>query len=323
MPSYTNAELERDVRALARPEGRMVGTAGHARAAEYLKRRLGDLGLRPYAGDGFGLPYVRSGIAFENIVGIAPSGSGAEAEPVLIAAHYDTAGPKPGADDNAAAVAIALGVAARLVDRPAARDVAIALFDAEEPPFFQTPSMGSVRFVRRQMRRRVHAALVMDLVGHDVPIPGVEHALFVTGMESDPDLEAVVRSRPDPDRIGVVTAWNRYVGDMSDHHAFRLSEIPYLFLTCGRWEHYHCTTDTPDRLAYDKMRAVATLLEHLVRDVAERDLDGPWEGYDTTATDLELMRETLGPLAGRMGLQLRDRSDIERVAALLMSRFEV
>ena len=301
----------------------MVGTQGHEHAAAYLRGRMSDLSLQPYDGEDYGLPYVHSGTTFENVVGIAPASAPTEAAPVLIAAHYDTAGRWPGADDNAAAVAIALAVAKRLVERPAARDVVIALFDAEEPPYFLTPSMGSVHFVAHQMTRRVHAALVMDLVGHAVPIPGAEHALFVTGMETDPGLEATVRTRPALDGIGLVTALNRYVGDMSDHHAFRLSEIPYLFLTCGRWEHYHRPTDTPDRLDLDKMRAVAHLLEHLVRDVAERDLDGPWEGYDTTATDLELMRETLGSLADAMGLPLRDRRDIERIAGLLMSRFEV
>lgn len=49
-----------------------------------------------------------------------------------------------GADDNAAA--IALEVAARLRARPAARPVVIAQFDAEEPPFFHAPAMGSTRF---------------------------------------------------------------------------------------------------------------------------------------------------------------------------------
>ena len=32
---------------------------------------------------------------------------------------------------------------------------------------------------------------------------------------------------------------NRYVGDLSDHHVFRVNKRPYLFLTCARWEHYH------------------------------------------------------------------------------------
>ncbi|MEX2535051.1 MAG: hypothetical protein WD273_05565 [Trueperaceae bacterium] len=37
-----------------------------------------------------------------------------------------------------------------------------------------------------------------------------------------------------------------------------------------------------------------------------------WEEYDTTATDLELMRESLGPTAERVGVSLDIRKDIER-----------
>ena len=40
----------------------------------------------------------------------------------------------------------ALAAAQELVARPASRNVIIALFDAEEPPAFQTGAMGSTRF---------------------------------------------------------------------------------------------------------------------------------------------------------------------------------
>lgn len=36
-----------------------------------------------------------------------------------------------------------------------------------------------------------------------------------------------------------------------------LNRVHYLFLTCGRWDHYHQTTDTPDRHNYIKLAAVA------------------------------------------------------------------
>jgi len=107
---------------------------------------------------------------------------------------------------------------------------------------------------------------------------------------------------------------------VSDHHAFRLSRTPYLFLTCGRWEHYHRVTDTPERLAFEKMAAIAGLTESIARDVAGRSLEGPWEGYDTTETDLELLRAAMGPIAARAGLALRDRGDIDRLVALLIGQ---
>ena len=106
----------------------------------------------------------------------------------------------------------------------------------------------------------------MDLVGHDVslgnlPAPGARAAdlLFVIGAESHPALASVLRSVSGQGTLPIVATLNRYVEDMSDHHVFRLHEVPYLFLTCGRWKHYHEVTDTPDRLNYAKMGRSASI----------------------------------------------------------------
>ena len=56
--------------------------------------------------------------------------------PVLLGAHYDTCDSLPGADDNAAAVAVLLEVAAQMADETLERSVILAFFDAEEPPNF-------------------------------------------------------------------------------------------------------------------------------------------------------------------------------------------
>lgn len=283
---------------------------------------MAEVGLEPYGGDAFALPYAGNGVEFTNLVGVA-RGREPHLDPILIGAHYDTAGPYPGADDNAAAVAIALAVAERLRTDPADRDVVIALFDAEEPPWFHSQWMGSTRFRERQQGGRMHAVVIMDLVGHAVPIPGAEDVVFVTGMESDPGLGRTIRARPELDELRVVTALNRYVGDMSDHHTYRLSRTPYLFATCGRWEHYHLTSDTPEKLDYGKMAAVAELIEHFARDTATRELSGPWESWDTTETDLELMRDAIGHVASGLGVSLESRRDIDRLAGMLMQRFRV
>lgn len=144
--------------------------------------------------------------------------------------------------------------------------------------------------------------------------------MFVTGAESDPGLVPAVRARLGDGGVRLVTTLNRYVGDMSDHHAFRLAQVPYLFLTCGRWPHYHAPTDTPDRLDLVKPAHLVDVVEALVCDVATRPLDGPWEGRDTTDLDVATMRAALGPLLDGHGLALRDRGDVDRVVELLMGR---
>ena len=126
------------------------------------------------------------------------------------------------ADDNAAAVTIALLTAEKIGEMGLQRDTVIALFDAEEPPYFLGDDMGSTRFYREQSQSKAfHIALIMDLVGHDVelPIPGLqvtggerEDLLFMTGPRATfaPRSRQDLSSRPTvADHCGL----NRNVGD--------------------------------------------------------------------------------------------------------------
>ncbi len=315
------SSLQHDVATLATSAGRMVGTPGHEAAAKYLLGRLTELGLEGYGG--FFTHAYRAGTThFTNLVGQLPS-SDPSLPPVLLGAHYDTCGALPGADDNAAAVAILLAVAERLRRRDLERSLLFALFDAEEPPFFHSPAMGSTCFYHQQRTQEIHGALILDLVGHDVPVPGLEDLLFLTGMESDPRFPAILKRCHPAEGVRTVASLNRYVGDMSDHHVFRLHRRPYLFLTCGRWAHYHRASDTPEKLNYQKMAAITEYLTELSVSLAETPLDGPFEGYDSTEAELYFMRSALGPFASTLGLDLSSRGDIERVVAQFIGHFRL
>jgi hypothetical protein len=281
-----------------------------------------ELGLEGYARGSFELPYRAGGERFVNLVGRLP-GSDPALAPVLLAAHYDTCGPLPGADDNAAALAILLSVIGRLRERRLTRSILFAFFDAEEPPHFLSSTMGSKVFYHRQRAEPIHCAVVLDLVGHDLPLSGLEDLLFITGMESDPNLPHVLRACEPLNGIRTVPALNRYVGDMSDHHVFRVAGRPYLFLSCGRWEHYHRASDTPDRLNYEKMAAIARYGVELGAALSNASLDGPFEGYDSTPHELYFMRKALGPSAERWGITFRSRHDIDRLAMTLLSQFRL
>ena len=97
------------MRSIALENGRRVGTKGHAIVEELLVERLEQIGCVPYSGKSFRLPYTQHGIDFTNIVGVVP-GKDRSKQPLLIGAHYDSVIDAPCADDNAAAVAIALAV---------------------------------------------------------------------------------------------------------------------------------------------------------------------------------------------------------------------
>lgn len=335
------SRLEQDVRELCLPEGRVVGTEGHAVAEAWVTRRLAEIGCQPYRGDSLAMPYEWEGVDFTNFAGVIP-GSDRSLPPVLIGAHYDSAIPYPCADDNGSAVAITLAVGEAVARAGGLeRDLLVVIFDAEEPIYFQTEMMGSIRFYEDQLDDRgVHFALISDLVGHDVSLPALlgdsmEAAssrlaplTFATGAESHPELPGLLREVQVPDGMKLIAALNRYVGDMSDHGIFRKNGVPYLFLSCGHWEHYHRDTDTPDRLNYEKMAAIATYAESICRAAAVADLPESPEQEDTIDFESSTWKQTLGdlrgPLAGALGVPgFERREDITEAASKLKAMFEL
>ncbi|MCA8958052.1 MAG: M28 family peptidase [Planctomycetes bacterium] len=314
------AAMRRDVEALTAPGERVVGGPGLALARRWLVDRLAMLGLEPYHG-WFEWPYEHAGIRFCNLLARIP-GQQSALDPLLLAAHYDTCGAQPGADDNAAAVAILLACVDALRAAALRRDVILAMFDAEEPPYFLSEQMGSVHFYHQQRREPTHCAIVLDLCGHDVPVPGLEDLLFVTGMESAPGLDRTIVEGETLPGLRTVAVSNEHIGDLSDHHAFRRAGRPFLFLTCGRWEHYHAPTDTPERLSYGKMLRIRDWVVRAAVDIADRTL-APEEGYDPTPTELRSLRQNLGPVLEALGIEVRTRADIGRVVAGAIQLFGV
>lgn len=272
--------LERIVCSLALPSGRRVGRPGHKTAEACVHAHLQRLGLEPYRDNSFALTYRSGGVAFTNFAGLIP-GRDQSLPPILIGAHYDSVIDAPCADDNAAAVALTLEVAATLAPGQLRHDVVIALFDAEEPPHFLTPAMGSIRFYEDQTDRRgFHAALISDLVGHDVALRSLgdstpddlRRLVCVLGAESHPALPPLLGQTPTPAGIGAVSLLNAYAPDLSDHHIFRVNHHPYLFFSCGHWPHYHQPSDTPEKLNYAKLAALTRWVGELVLRLDDLDL---------------------------------------------------
>ena len=302
--------LRLDIERLTSYPDRVVGSAGHMAARDWARRRFDELRLVPYAGPDFEMSYLGDGrLSFANVVGVAPAASSAateaagdrraaRTEPVVLGAHYDTVPGTPGADDNAASLAIVVEVARRLVRSPAARPVVIAAFDAEEPPYFHSRAMGSTRFVADHGGDGAHLAIILDLVAHRLPLPGLERLVALMGAESHPALADVVRSAS-ASHVPLITLPNLHMPDMSDHHAFRLARVPYLFVTCGQGPHYHAPSDTLANVDLEKVVAVTDLVEQLVRDGATSPLDGA-RHYDSSTLDHEMLKAAVGD-------ELRDR----------------
>jgi hypothetical protein len=322
--------LRADVDALCRDGTRAVGSRGHGNARAYLAARLTALGVPPYADDRFEATYDRD--RFTNLIGLLPGRNGGARPPLLIGAHYDTCGHQPGADDNAIACALVLAIARHaLAVKVLQSDLIVALYDAEEPleEEFQGPdrqvvlgvNMGSRRFFEEQARQRPRFSLVFDLVGHAFPLAGHEDRVFLLGAESHPEVRDAVSSLVREPRLGLtpVTALEAYLGhSLSDYDAAKRHGYPYLFMSCGRWEHYHRPTDTPDRLDYAKAALIGALAFDLLAALDGATL-APSAPADTDALDLLTMRRGFGAALAAHGIGLDGRRDLDRAASALMA----
>ena len=107
------------------------------------------------------------------------------------------------------------------------------------------------------------------------------------------------------------------MADLSDHHVFRVNERPYLFLSCGRWQHYHRRTDTPEKLNYDKMAAIAALTRTLVERTAATPLDGPFDTGDTLDLEVAAIRAHFGRVLGPVAP--KGRAGVDRFVGMAMT----
>lgn len=103
-------------------------------------------------------------------------------ERIVIGAHYDVAGPYPGADDNASGVAGLLELARLLSNDNLSMQVELVSYPLEEPPYFFTRNMGS--FVHANSLKEkginVRAMLALEMIGYFKDEPGSQtYPLFL------------------------------------------------------------------------------------------------------------------------------------------------
>lgn len=258
--------------------GRAPGTPGGRLARDRVQQEFVAAGLEPAAADGGWLQAV-PGCVGHNVLGRI---DGKGQRTIVVGAHFDHLGEAEGgeaywgADDNAAAVAVLVEVAHLLRGRELERSVLFCGFDGEEPPHFCTPAMGSVHFVAHPPvpLDQVDAMVCMDLVGHTLGPAGMPSAvadsLMVMGAGRGEGLGGAVDRAAERTPPGVIPRRMscEMIPALSDYYAFDRAQIPFLFLSCGRWEHYHQVTDTPEKLAYPKIAATAGFLAELVVELA-------------------------------------------------------
>jgi len=254
-------------------------------AAEYIERTFREYGHEPAM-----LPYAVHGQDVRNIEVTIP-GTTKASEIVVIGAHYDSVRGTVGANDNASGTAAVLELARLLRGKRLARTARLVAFVNEEPPFFQTESMGSLVYARLCKRRgdNVVAMFTPETIGYYSDVKGSQKypfpfnlfypstgnfIAFVGNTTSRPlltrSLSSFRRHAKFPSQGAALPGSIEGIG-WSDHWSFWQEGWPAFMVTDTapfRYPHYHKTTDTPDKIDYARTARVVIGLERVAEDLA-------------------------------------------------------
>ncbi len=201
-------------------------------------------------------------------------------ERIIVGAHYDSYGGLPGADDNASGTAVLLELARLLATEKLRSRVDLVAFTLEEPPFFRTPQMGSMRHAKslRDANVRLKGIICLEMVGYFTDEPNSQeypasalrtlygdrgNFISVVGSPSDVSLLRTVKAAMTAANdlpVRSINAPGAVPGiDFSDHYSYwqhGYSAVMISDTAFYRNDRYHTTKDTPDTLDYPRMAKV-------------------------------------------------------------------
>jgi len=254
-------------------------------ATDYLRDTLKQAGYAPTE-----RTYSVGGHAVSNIE-VSLVGSDNSSGRVIVGAHYDSVAGTVGADDNATGVAGVLELARLLQGSKLRRTVRFVLFVNEEPPYFQTDTMGSLVYARQLRRDRipVSAMISLEMLAFYSDAPGSQkyppilslfypsHGDFIGFVGNQESRDLVQRSirkfresvRFPSEGVAAPADWPG-VG-WSDHWSFWQQQYPAIMITdtaMFRYPYYHTPLDTANRLDFAKMARVVDGVHKVVESLA-------------------------------------------------------
>ncbi|HVS62071.1 MAG TPA: M28 family peptidase [Thermoanaerobaculia bacterium] len=251
--------------------GRGVGTSGNARARELIEGALERAGVQP-VGESYRMPFaVADALEGVNLVGVVP-GRSLPDRYLLLSAHHDHLGIRDGeifngADDNASGVAVVLEIARRAAEEPLEHSLLVVFFDAEERGL-----AGSRSFVANPPVELEALALAVNL---DMVARGEDTGLFASGTFHHPALRPVLERAAVSGPVELRFGHDRPEdgGDnwtlQSDHAAFHLAGIPFVYFGVEDHPDYHQPTDDWHRIDPEFFSASAITIERAVRALDE------------------------------------------------------
>ncbi|MCF7832588.1 MAG: M28 family peptidase [Candidatus Marinimicrobia bacterium] len=269
--------------------GRRTGTPGSKAARDYIIDNMMRAGIQPGSVNGYihefgGLPEGEIG---SNIIGVIPGRGKLRDRFILVDAHYDHLGKHKtglryyaGADDNASAVATLLHAGKHFLEAEQynendRRSLIITFFDAEEPPYFNSEHMGVEHFCKDypEIIEHIDLAIILDMLGHRMGEGTVpekfQEIFFVIGAEKSgvgpliDEMQNAVKNLS-PMRMGA-----HAIPPSGDYIPLHRFDLPYLFMTTGKFRQYHTCQDTAEKLDYPKLENISNYLAYLITVLAE------------------------------------------------------
>jgi hypothetical protein len=263
-------------------------------AADFIEDSFSRAGLRTRRDS-----YDMHGQACHNIEVEIP---GAQPDIILVGAHYDSVFGSPGANDNGSGAAAVLVLAQRFAAREKERrpprrtpnkTLRFVAFVNEEPPYFLSGEMGSLVYARRCKERgdKISAMISLETIGYfsdaphsqTYPSPGLgvfypkvgNFIGFVSNIRSRALLRRVIalfrKHAKIPSEGASLPAFIPGVS-WSDQWSFWQHGYPAIMVTDTapfRYPYYHASSDTPDKLDYDRFTLVVSGMEKVIQEMAK------------------------------------------------------
>lgn len=263
-------------------EGRLPGTEGERKSAQFIENELMNIGCQPLHPKQFTIPFTFVNTAHTlvqstgDVIGIVDSPSEYS---VVITAHYDHIGHGEfhsndpfshsvhnGADDNASGIAMLLALAkwCSIHADSLKQDFIFAAVSGEEDGLF-----GSQLLLTGGIPDTTHIIcnINFDMIGH---LDKLRPQLFTEGARECDAWKKILPSDTTP--YFIVNHRAVRFSDGSDHCTFLNANIPALMFTTGTSSTYHRPDDDPQYVNYRGMVNVGHYLETVLLQLNRSDL---------------------------------------------------
>jgi hypothetical protein len=172
---------------------------------------------------------------------------------------------------------------ASLEKRPA-RSMVFLAFDLEEHMLW-----GSRWFASHAPweMEQIKLFITADMIGRSLGNLPIATA-FVMGSEHGSTLPGTLDKVGEPAGFNIARMGIDLIGTRSDYGPFRDRKVPFLFFSTGEHPDYHKPTDSAEKINYEQVAAVSSLVFRVTRNVANSETPPEW--VDEIKPQLEEVR---------------------------------